>query len=181
MGYGLVTATYVIVGLAFYLTFPLAKYCIADNFINNFPNSNLLMIVVRGILLIQLSTIYPLIGMIWRDAAANVFNLGSPDKHLMKKIIYNVLLFVLCVIIAIVLPSIGVVITVFGSVCGFLLIYFAPPLVAWNVMRQEIVSRRKLIVKSLLFLLIPLFGAANLVLNLYDFTLRFTSGDDNVF
>ena len=171
--------TYVILGLAFYLTFPLAKYCIADNFINNFPNSSGGMIVVRCILLIQLSTIYPIIGMIWRDAAANVFNLGSPDEHPMKKIIYNVLLFALCVIIAIVLPSIGVVITVFGSICGFLLIYFAPPVVAWSVMRREIISKPERIGKSLLFAAIPLFGAANLVLNLYDFTLRFANGDDN--
>ena len=179
MGYSLVTVTYIILGLAFYLTFPLAKDCIKENFIENFPDSNIMMIVVRFFLLVQLSTIYPIIGMIWRDAASNVFNLGNPDGSLVKKLIYNILLLGVCVVLAIILPSIGTVITVFGSFCGFLLIYFAPSLVAWRVMRLEGVSGSKYYAYSLLFVFITLFGLLNLVLNLYDFSMRFEAKSED--
>ena len=161
------------------MTFPLAKKCIQENFIDNFPNSNITMIVVRGLLLIQLSTIYPIIAMIWRDAASNVLSLGNPDESKIKKLIYNTLLLGICVILAIILPSIGTVITVFGSVCGFLLIYFAPSLVAWTVMRQEGVSRSRFCAMTLLFVFIVAFGALNLILNLYDFSMRFEATSDD--
>lgn len=179
LGYSLVTVTYVILGLAFYLTFPLAKHCIQDNFIHNFPDSNVMMIVVRCFLLIQLSTVYPIIAMIWRISASHVFTLAEAEGSVIKMGIYNIFLLLICVLLAIVLPSIGEVITVFGSICGFLLIYFAPSLVAWSVMRREGVSGPSFWAMTFLYVLIPVFGAANLIFNLYDFTMRFEAMSDS--
>ena len=185
-------------GLAFYLTFPLAKKCISESFLDNFPHDNPIMIGMRGLLLIQLSTIYPLIAMIWRGAGFNVFNFINPDVSLLYKAVYNFILLGACVILGIILPNIGAVITIFGSICGFMLIYFAPSLVAWTVMRKERadaadpdltlhprrhppppISRTRFYAMSLLYVFITVFGALNLIANLYDFSMRFEADSDD--
>ena len=181
-------------GLAFYLTFPLAKKCISESFLDNFPHSNVIMIAMRCLLLIQLSTIYPIIALIWRDAMSNVINFNNPDVRVLYKGVYNFILLGACAILGVILPNIGAVITIFGSICGFMLIYFAPSLVAWTVMRKDRadaadpgllrplpppISRTRFYAMSLFFVFITVFGAVNLITNLYDFSMRFKADSDD--
>ena len=150
------------------------------------------MVVVRCLLLLQLFTVYPLIAMIWRDASFNIFKMGNPDRSMWRKLLYNIGLLFICALLAIMLPSISSVITVFGSVCGFLLIYFAPCLCAWADMRMDgadpnlpPIPRRRFYAKSFAFFVIGTCGALNLGANLYDFTRHYvdnfeaTSGDSS--
>jgi hypothetical protein len=128
----------------------------------------LTMTVVRMILLFQLFTIYPIVALIWRSSAAFVFNFGSPEKTMSMKFMYNLVLMISCCVMGIFLPSIGMVITVFGSLCGFVIIFLAPAIVDMTVMKRErtIWNNKS---KVCFHMFIIAFGLANCCLNNYHF------------
>nr|VZI25558.1 unnamed protein product [Spirometra erinaceieuropaei] len=66
MAFLLVALTYIIVGVVFYLAFPEAKSCIADNLLNNLTSADIFGFVGRLALLFQILTVYPLLMYVLR-------------------------------------------------------------------------------------------------------------------
>ncbi len=124
------------------------------------------MTVLRLILLFQLFTIYPLIALIWRGSAAYVFNFGEPENSIPKKMLYNFCVVGICVLLGIFLPSIGLVITVFGSICGFILIFLAPTVCDYRIMVKEGQYRKKTLC---FYVVIIIAGLLNCIMNNYHF------------
>ncbi|KRT86293.1 Amino acid transporter, partial [Oryctes borbonicus] len=112
IAYCLVLFTYVFVGTIFYVSFPLSKSCIEDNFLNNFSKHDPLTIVARLLLLFQLFTVFPLMCFMLRmDIFTNFRILFKTKKNAefsyLKVIVLNAIVVVVCVLFACFLPRIG--------------------------------------------------------------------------
>ncbi|KAJ8954477.1 hypothetical protein NQ314_007083 [Rhamnusium bicolor] len=73
IAFGLITFTYIFIGVVFYISFPLLKTCIEDNILNNFSKRDTMTIIARVLFLFQLFTVFPLISFMLRnDILANM-------------------------------------------------------------------------------------------------------------
>ncbi|XP_060765711.1 neutral amino acid transporter 9 isoform X2 [Neoarius graeffei] len=69
LAYLLVGLTYLYVGVMIFASFPsppLPKDCIEPNFLDNFPSSDVQVFVARACLLVQMTSVYPLLGYLVR-------------------------------------------------------------------------------------------------------------------
>jgi len=127
-GFSLVSGTYLMIGIIYYLTFPMAKECIEDNFLNNFHVNNPLIVAARLMLLFQLFTVFPLVMFILR---AQVFMLFSRHESVGYRKIYlvNGATMTIAILFAILMPSIGNIIRYSGALCGAVVLFILPSLV----------------------------------------------------
>jgi len=121
--FSMVITTYLFIGVLYYITFPLPKWCIEDNLMNNFPVDQVEVIVARILLLIQLIAIFPLICYIWRNQLLSLFNV---EETMCSIIVVNVLCTSICIFFAVFLPQIGTIIRFTGASCGFIMIFLLP-------------------------------------------------------
>ncbi|XP_043508062.1 sodium-coupled neutral amino acid transporter 9 homolog isoform X1 [Frieseomelitta varia] len=157
IAYLLVTSTYIIVGVVFYICFPLSKLCIEDNLLNNFQKWNGLTVGVRIVLLFQLLTVYPLLAYMLRVqlllSICKTFNTSYV-------ILINVVLVSICILFAVFIPYIGTIIRYTGALSGFIYIFTLPNLLYLAILKQQ---KRLTIFSTLLHISIPIFGFLNLV------------------
>jgi sodium-coupled neutral amino acid transporter 9 len=159
VAYLLVTLTYAFIGVLFYVCFPLAKTCVADNLLNNFQNWDPMTVIARVFLLFQLITVYPLITFMLRSQffmaiTGNVYP-GLP--HILG---FNIVIVTTCILFAVFFPSIGTIIRYTGALCGLLYIFTLPILL--HLASQRACGKAS-IISTVLHLSIPLIGAANLL------------------
>ncbi|XP_053557260.1 sodium-coupled neutral amino acid transporter 9 isoform X2 [Bombina bombina] len=113
IAYLLVGLTYVYVGIMVFATFPsppLAKECIQQNFLDNFPSNDVLVFVARIFLLFQMMTVYPLLGYLVRvQLLGHIF--GSIYPSLSHVLALNILVVGVGVLMARLYPNIGVIIS----------------------------------------------------------------------
>jgi len=67
IAYILTAGTYLIVGIIFFLGFPIAKSCISDNILNNLERYDVMTSLARLFLLFQMSTVFPLLAYLFRS------------------------------------------------------------------------------------------------------------------
>lgn len=67
----LTAGTYLIVGMFFFLAFPIAKNCIADNILNNLERFDGMTSVARVFLLFQMATVFPLLAFLFRSTCSS--------------------------------------------------------------------------------------------------------------
>ncbi|XP_018323512.1 sodium-coupled neutral amino acid transporter 9 homolog [Agrilus planipennis] len=142
IAFGLVTFTYLFLGIAFYITFPLAKSCIQDNILDNFNKRDTLTIIARLLLLFQLVTVFPLISFMLRnDIFTNVdlfFKNYSPGHFsYVKVVILNLGIIAVCILFACFLPKIGTLIRYTGALSGMVYIFLLPSLLKIASLRKE--------------------------------------------
>jgi len=161
LAYLLVTSTYIIIGGAFYVCFPLPKFCIEDNLLNNFYESDVLTVAAKVFLFFQMMTVFPLIMYLLRVSVLfpiykNVWP-GLPHIVLLNSSIITV-----CVLFAIYMPNIGTVLRFSGAACGLTIIFALPILVYLASQRRQAASG--LTWTSLVFhSLIVILGVANFI------------------
>ncbi|XP_050540770.1 sodium-coupled neutral amino acid transporter 9-like [Daktulosphaira vitifoliae] len=159
IAYMLVLITYLLIGITFYVCFPLAKSCIEDNFLNNFPSTDVFSIVARVFLFFQLLTVYPLISYMLRVQIFAALEL-SIYPSVLHVVALNCFVVSICILFAIFLPHIGTVIRFSGAICGFVYIYTLPTMLHLASQR----SRNLLSAGSVLFhVTISIIGLANLI------------------
>ena len=152
----LVSFTYMGIGTNFYLLFPLPKWCIEDvretyskrflvslhysfqNLLDNFSNYDLMIVVCRAFLFLQLNCVFPLIMYILRFQTFQLFNLRNCPANIM---LINAVVVVICVCTAIFFPKIGGIIRYSGALCGFIMIFTLPVLVKLKDLQND--GRRK--------------------------------------
>lgn len=128
IGYGLVAVTYFIIGVPFYLTFPLDKGCIQDNFLNNFVTTDIMAAVTRTFLLLQFVTLFPMIAYIIRSQTLHsIFGDSFPNRIVV--LILNAILVLISVIFAIFYPDVGDVLRYCGAISGLMAVFLLPLLV----------------------------------------------------
>ncbi|KAL0129517.1 hypothetical protein PUN28_001644 [Cardiocondyla obscurior] len=158
IAYILVTVTYIIVGVAFYVCFPLAKSCIEDNLLNNFQKWDGLTLSARIVLLFQLVTVYPLLAYVLRIQLLSLIHKGASNKALV--VFINLVLVSICILFATFVPYIGTIIRYTGALSGLIYIFTFPCLLHLCILKRE----GKLGVWSVLIHLgIPVIGTLNLI------------------
>uniref|UniRef100_A0A1B6EGR0 Amino acid transporter transmembrane domain-containing protein n=1 Tax=Clastoptera arizonana TaxID=38151 RepID=A0A1B6EGR0_9HEMI len=159
IAYTLVILTYIIIGVVFFVTFPLAKTCIEDNFLNNFPSWDILTVLARVFLFFQLFTVFPLISFMLRVQVMTTF-FSSEYPSTGCVMFFNAIIVSICIIFAIFLPRIGTVIRFTGAISGFFHVFTLPCFF-------QIIADKKQNKESILSLLfhsvIPILGAINLI------------------
>ena len=157
IAYLLVTLTYIIVGVVFYVCFPLSKSCIEDNLLNNFQKWSGLTVGARIVLLFQLLTVYPLLAYMLRvqllSSMCKTFNMGCV-------IIVNVILVSTCILFAIFVPYIGTIIRYTGALSGFIYVFTLPSLLYLTILKQQ---NKLTLFPMLLHIIIPIVGFLNLL------------------
>ncbi|XP_060842799.1 neutral amino acid transporter 9-like isoform X3 [Rhopalosiphum padi] len=159
IAFTLVLLTYILIGITFYVCFPLAKSCIEDNFLNNFPRTDVFSIIARVFLFFQLLTVYPLISYMLRVQVFAALEL-SIYPSVLHVIALNCFVIFICILFAIFMPHIGTVIRFSGAICGFVYIYTLPTMLHLASQRR----RNLLTFGSVIFhISISLIGLANLI------------------
>ncbi|XP_030762869.1 sodium-coupled neutral amino acid transporter 9-like [Sitophilus oryzae] len=165
IAFGLVTFTYLFIGILFYISFPLAKSCIEDNILNNFSKNDTLTIIARILLLFQLFTVFPLISFMLRnDILGNINqifkNYRFGDFTYGRVMILNTVLLFICVMFACFLPKIGTLIRYTGALSGMVYIFMLPNLLKLSSLRK---SRELTTCKAFWHVLIIVAGTLNLL------------------
>ncbi|KYM93691.1 PREDICTED: sodium-coupled neutral amino acid transporter 9-like [Cyphomyrmex costatus] len=158
IAYLLVTLTYIIVGVTFFMCFPLPKSCIEDNLLNNFQKWDGLTIGARIVLLFQLITVYPLLAYVLRIQLLSWLWKKASNRGLVLFI--NLILVSICIIFATFVPYIGTIVRYTGALSGLIYVFTFPNLLHLSILKRE----GKLGVCSILFhLAIPVIGLLNLI------------------
>ncbi|XP_046830203.1 sodium-coupled neutral amino acid transporter 9-like isoform X2 [Vespa crabro] len=157
IAYGLVTITYIIVGVSFFLCFPLAKSCIQDNLLNNFKEWDALTIVARIVLLFQLLTVYPLLTYMLR---IQLISSVCKTSTIYSTLITNFILISICILFATFLPYIGTVIRYTGALSGLIYVFTLPCLLHLSFLRKQ---GKLTTISTIVHLIIPIIGILNLI------------------
>ncbi|XP_060091962.1 neutral amino acid transporter 9 [Heteronotia binoei] len=162
IAYFLVGLTYLYVGVLIFAAFPsppLAKECIEQNFLDNFPSDDVLSFLGRIFLLFQMMTVYPLLGYLARvQLLGHVF--GNVYPSIFHVLVLNLAVVGVGVAMAIFYPNIGGIIRYSGATCGLAFVFVYPSLIYIISLHQE----GKLTWWTLVaHVLIILLGVANLI------------------
>jgi len=159
IAYILVTGTYMLIGAAFYISFPLPKTCIEDNLLNNFHPTDVITVAAKIFLFFQMMTVFPLIMYLLRVSVLYMmFKQIWPG--LLHIVLLNASIISVCVLFAIYMPNIGTIIRFSGAACG-LTIIFALPIMVYlaSVKRTGDLTWNSIILHSFIIML----GALNFI------------------
>ncbi|XP_023565132.1 sodium-coupled neutral amino acid transporter 9 isoform X2 [Octodon degus] len=162
IAYMLVTLTYLYIGVLVFASFPsppLSKECIEQNFLDNFPSSDILSFVGRIFLLFQIMTVYPLLGYLARvQLLGHLF--GDIYPSVFHVLVLNVIIVGAGVVMACFYPNIGGIIRYSGAACGLAFVFIYPSLIYIISLHQE---ERLTWPKLILHVFIIILGLANLI------------------
>ncbi|XP_045774681.1 sodium-coupled neutral amino acid transporter 9 homolog [Maniola jurtina] len=157
----LVTVTYVLVGVVFYICFPLAKSCIEDNILNNFEMHDVMTAIARALLLFQVITVYPLVVFMIRCEAAQLCAKAAARG---PGVVINLAVVALSILVACLCPNIGTIIRYTGAISGLVHVFALP---SFLQMRSLHLRRKLTVWKVLFYSAIIAFGTVNLVMQFF--------------
>ncbi|XP_032706343.1 sodium-coupled neutral amino acid transporter 9 isoform X2 [Lontra canadensis] len=166
IAYMLVTLTYLYIGVLVFASFPsppLTKDCIEQNFLDNFPSSDILSFIARIFLLFQMMTVYPLLGYLARvQLLGHVF--GDVYPSIFHVLTLNLIIVGAGVIMACFYPNIGGIIRYSGAACGLAFVFIYPSLIYMISLHQE---DRLTWPKLIFHIFIIILGLANLIVQFF--------------
>ncbi|XP_069897279.1 neutral amino acid transporter 9 isoform X1 [Dipodomys merriami] len=166
IAYMLVTITYLYIGFLVFASFPsppLSKDCIEQNFLDNFPSSDILSFIGRIFLLFQMMTVYPLLGYLARvQLLGHVF--GDIYPSIFHVLILNIIIVGAGVLMACFYPNIGGIIRYSGAACGLAFVFIYPSLIYIISLYQE---ERLTWPKLIFHMFIIILGLANLIVQFF--------------
>ena len=155
--------TYAYIGFTFTLTFPLSKECIADNLLNNMASADILSLIARSFLLVQMVTFYPLLIYIMRFEVTHKF-FAEKDFKLKYRFVLNGIMMTISLLFAIFYPNVGNIIRYLGSFSGLGYILILPLMVRFVHLRRH---NQLTIYKIIIFLTLVLIGFLTLVVQFF--------------
>ncbi|KAM9103440.1 neutral amino acid transporter 9 isoform 1-T1 [Megaptera novaeangliae] len=166
IAYMLVTLTYLYIGVLVFVSFPsppLSKDCIEQNFLDNFPSSDILSFIARIFLLFQMMTVYPLLGYLARvQLLGHIF--GDVYPSIFHVLILNLVIVGAGVLMACFYPNIGGIIRYSGAACGLAFVFIYPSLIYIISLYQE---ERLTWPKLIFHIFIIILGLANLIVQFF--------------
>ncbi|ESN93538.1 hypothetical protein HELRODRAFT_88518, partial [Helobdella robusta] len=160
IAYMCVMFTFVFIGVTFYASFPLDKSCIADNLLNNFIASDILTFLSRIFLLIQMTTVFPLLAYIFRSQLM-VILFKKVYPGLFHVLMFNSCLVSVCILFAIFYPHIGSIIRYCGAICGLGYIFSLPIII--YLIQSRASGKRNIVIITLVHVIVVVIGVANCV------------------
>lgn len=129
IAYALVSITYLVISIVIYVSFPLSKACIKDNFLDNFESNDLFAFITRLFLLLQVLSLFPLLVYMFRVQILSLFKdpiTGKISHQFVRTLILNICLLTAGCLFAAFYPQIGTIIRYCGSFSGMILIFILP-------------------------------------------------------
>jgi len=157
IAYILTVGTYFTIGIVFYSYFPIAKDCIEQVLLDNFPQFDVMTFCARLGLLFQMITVYPLLTYIIR---VQTFTLMFKKTYpgFLHVVVLNCVIIGLGITFAVLYPHVGHIIRYVGSFSGLAYIFALPCIVYMLIERKrKSLSWIKIIVHGGLIL----FGVTN--------------------
>lgn len=140
IAFGFTTATYALMGMSFFIVFPVSKYCIEDNYLNNLV-TDIPVFIGRLALLFQMSMVYPMLVYILRAQIMHaIFKNIYPTWYYV--LIVHIIVLGLGMLFAMVYPSIGTIIRFIGALCGLVFIFTIPTVI--TLMNKWILGHQKI-------------------------------------
>ena len=127
IAYFLVGFTYLLIASSIYVSFPISKDCLKDNFLDNFESNDILAFITRAFLLLQVFSLYPLLVLMLRIQVMHMLIQNSSPRYV-HIICLNAILICLCLAFALYYPHIGTIIRYCGSFSALVYIFSLPPL-----------------------------------------------------
>ncbi|UXI21571.1 MAGUK p55 subfamily member 5 [Sarcoptes scabiei] len=164
IAYVLVSSTYLFISTVIYISFPLDKNCIKDNFLDNFESNDLFAFITRLFLLLQVFSLFPLLVYMVRIQVLQLFRdpiTGEISYRLIRIILLNMFLLLAGCLFAAFYPQIGTIIRYCGSFSGMILIFVLPIM---TFIKARILNERPLGKPALAFLFFLIgLGIANFI------------------
>ncbi|XP_064128117.1 neutral amino acid transporter 9 isoform X3 [Loxodonta africana] len=134
-----------------------------NNFLDNFPSSDILSFVARIFLLFQMMTVYPLLGYLARvQLLGHVF--GDIYPSIFHVLVLNLIIVGAGVSMACFYPNIGGIIRYSGAACGLAFVFIYPSLIYIISLYQE---ERLTWPKLIFHIFIIILGLANLIVQFF--------------
>ncbi|KAI1303175.1 Sodium-coupled neutral amino acid transporter 9 -like protein [Halotydeus destructor] len=124
----LVGLTYFAIALLIYLAFPLAKSCIADNFLDNFESSDLPAFLARVVMFFQLLCLFPLYTYMLRSQVFYMLFGESVEPTFCHLTAFNSVVVFTSIVFAMYIPKIGDIIRFVGAISGMVMVFTFPPI-----------------------------------------------------
>ena len=125
IAYLLVGFTYLLIGSLIYLSFPISKDCLKDNFLDNFQSNDILAFITRAFLLLQVFSLFPLLVLMLRIQVMHLLIPNTSPRYI-HIICLNAVLICLCMSFALYYPHIGTIIRYCGSFSALVYIFSLP-------------------------------------------------------
>ncbi|XP_066887082.1 neutral amino acid transporter 9 isoform X5 [Kogia breviceps] len=134
-----------------------------NNFLDNFPSSDILSFIARIFLLFQMMTVYPLLGYLARvQLLGHIF--GDVYPSIFHVLILNLVIVGAGVLMACFYPNIGGIIRYSGAACGLAFVFIYPSLIYIVSLYQE---ERLTWPKLIFHIFIIILGLANLIVQFF--------------
>ncbi|XP_023248146.1 sodium-coupled neutral amino acid transporter 9-like [Copidosoma floridanum] len=159
IAYLLVTVTYIIVGITFFVCFPLPKSCIEDNLLNNFQKNDGVTVGARVVLLFQSFTVYPLLAYMLRIQLLSSV-LKTRECRTSYVLFVNFVIVAICVLFAIFLPHVGTILRYTGAISGLIYVFTLPSLLHLMITR---IQGKINTFNVFCYLCVPIIGILNLI------------------
>lgn len=127
IAYLLVGFTYLLIATSIYVSFPISKECLKDNFLDNFESNDILAFITRAFLLLQVFSLFPLLVLMLRIQVMHLL-IPETSPRYVHIICLNAVLICLCLSFALYYPHIGTIIRYCGSFSALVYIFSLPPL-----------------------------------------------------
>ena len=132
LGFGFlaVGSCYFLIGLLGFFGFSgngFPQGAIEQNALDMFQSTNPFAFVIRWVLFVQMTTVYPMVAYLIRSQVFGFFyNTDFPSRKLL--LVFSLVVTVLTTIVAMVFPNVGSIVGFFGAICGLYFIYLTPVL-----------------------------------------------------
>ncbi|KJH52686.1 hypothetical protein DICVIV_01147 [Dictyocaulus viviparus] len=157
ISYFLAAICYIFIGSSFYVSFPVQRSCISDNFLNNFGPGDIFSSTARLFLLFQMITVLPLLLYLIRSQLFHAF-IGEVWPGTGSVMLLNIGIICIAVAVAIFYPNVGSILRYVGSLSGLIYVYTLPCVV---YMRKLHMLGRLTTTKQFLLTMIVVFGIMN--------------------
>ncbi|EDV22291.1 uncharacterized protein TRIADDRAFT_29379, partial [Trichoplax adhaerens] len=159
IAYGCSCATYLLVGMLFFIKFPLSVQCIQSVFLDNFGPDDIMSFLGRLTLLIQNIVTYPIIAFAARiKIMSTLYGEKYPSwKHVL---IFNIMVTTICVLGAMFFPNVGTILRFVGACGGLFYCLLLPCAVQFAIRKKE---NRLTVISVLSYIYLIVFGLSNCI------------------
>ena len=144
LGYFATGSCYFLIGLLGYFGFKgngFPQGTISQNALDMFQPTNPFAFVIRIVLFVQMSTVYPMVSYLVR-VQLFVYFYGTDYPSRKHIVVFSLTMTSLTTLITIVYPNVGSIVAFFGAICGLYFVYLVPVVMYSKLSGRAAASRK---------------------------------------
>lgn len=139
LGYLAVGTCYFFIGLLGFFGFSgngFPQGAIEQNALDMFQSTNPFAFVIRCVLFVQMTTVYPMVAYLTRSQLFTFFyDTDFPSRKVV--LVFSLVITAITTLVAMVFPNVGSIVGYFGAICGLYFIYLTPVLMRMYLNRSK--------------------------------------------